>query len=167
MSGSAGQYPYGTDTDRELESKDWPFKLEYVGTGVYEGTPKEGHGKWESIAGKVALDGTLQDIYFKVPFNHRPVRVLLYHIDAGANPSAAAYSWGLDYMGRDSYGGVTVWHEYNSGIANAVTEMAEFGETWETIMNHYRLRLQGTSGHYIFPTLRVQKIKEDPRSRSF
>jgi len=162
MSGSLGgiKDQYGTETYYELESRDYPFKLEYIGVGVSEGVPKVGHGLWETTAGKIALDGTLQDIWFKVPFNHRPVRLLLYHIDAQAAPSSAAYSWWLEYESRASYGEVPVWLEYASGVANGVTELAEFGETWETLLNHYRLRIIGPDGHYVFPSFRVQKIKE-------
>ena len=161
MSGSAGVFAYGADTDREFESKDWPWGLEYIGVNVYEGTPKKGHGQWESAAGKVALDGSLQTIWFKVPFSHRPVRLLLYHIDDQAEPSPAALSYWLDYEGKDSYSAVAVWHSYTDGVSTSVSHLEEFGETWETLPGQYRLMLQGTSGHFVFPTLRVQKLKGD------
>ena len=84
---------------RWASANGYPFNTRLVGKGIYEGYGVGGDGEWDGAnggKGYFTLDGTLQDIIFKVEENHRLVFWEFYHTDAAGNPSAANYNLDIE-----------------------------------------------------------------------
>lgn len=152
-----------TAYSRWLSGTGHKFQTRHVGKGIYEGYATGQDGAWDGTAteaGYITLDGTIQDIQFKVEGNHRIVMFEFYHTD-GTNPSAANYNIYIEYMTRGDY----MWHELYAHAVDEVNHLVPFGETYERLTSTYRIRLQGTDGHFIYVTPRMQMIKTDAFQR--
>jgi len=132
------------------------FTARLLGQGVYELNAVAGDARWGGTAGPgyFELDGTQQVLSFKVPDNHRPTMWEFYHTD-GTNPSAANYNLYIEYQTM----GDQMWHELYGQAVDTVTRIIGFGETYERLPGHYRVRLEGTAGHRIYVTPRLQMLK--------
>ena len=131
------------------ESRTYPFEAQQAGRMVYYGRAPAGVGDWDGTSpevGYVTLDGLLQTLDWKVPVGHRPVRLMIYHEDAGGIPSAANVT--VDYYYRDR--GDLKFHRIGGGVSGAPTWSEAYGETHENADVHYRLTLQGPDGHLIW-----------------
>ena len=132
------------------DSRSYPFEVQQAGRMVYLGRARGGHGSWEGTGqvGYITLNGDLQTLEWKVPAQHRPVRLIVYHEDAGGVPSAANVN--VDYYYFDK--GMNKWVLFGGGISTEATYNEGFGETHERQDVHYRLTLQGPNGHIIWVT---------------
>lgn len=136
--------------------KDWPshtypFEAQQAGRMVYFGRAPAQVGSWEGTSpeiGYITLDGTLQTLDWKIPAQHRPVRLIVYHEDAVGNPSATNLS--IDYYYREYAMGK--WIRIGGGVSGAATYEELFGETHESRDVMYRLTLQGTDTHLVWVT---------------
>lgn len=145
---------------RWTSANGYPFETRFVGKGIYEGYAVGGTGSWDGATaspGYFTLDGTLQDIVFKVEENHRLVYWEFYHTDAAGNPSAANYNLDIEYQVKGSL----QWSRVYDAVPGEANHNAEFGETFERLQSQYRIRLQGTDGHFIYVTPRIQTLKVD------
>lgn len=139
-------------------ANSYPFYARLVGKGIYEGNAVGGDGAWDGADGApgyFTLDGTLQDLLFKVEENHRLVFWEFRHTDAAGNPSAANYNLDVEYQTK----GTLLWSRIYDAVPGVVNHHAEFGETFERLQGQYRIRLQGTAGHFIYITPRIQTLK--------
>ena len=139
-------------------SNGYGFQPLQAGRMVYLGRAMAGDGEWEGSGGEVGyitLDGDLQTLMWKVPVQHRPVRLVLYHEDAAGNGSVANVN--VDYFFRDK--GVLKWTRIGGGVMNTITYQEPFGETWEHQDGEYMLTLQGTDTHLMWVTPYYQYLQ--------
>jgi len=152
-----------TGTTRWTSGTGHKFTARHVGKGIYEGYAVGADGAWSGAAeaaGYITLDGTVQTIEFKVEGNHRPTMWEFIHTD-GTNPSAANYNLYVDYHTRGTY----MWHELYGHAVDESTHLVPFGETYERLTSTYRIQLQGTAGHFIYITPRMQLMALDQTKR--
>jgi len=141
-------------------SEGYPFHTESCGKLIFMGRGLAGEGSWEGQAGEpgyITMDGCLQTLQWKVPFRHRPVRLVLQHEDGSGNPSAAAYNVSYGYYD-------IAIGEWVGEYSHAVDESAHvvlFGEAYERQGCHWKLEIQGTSGHVLKVTPYNQYIDGD------
>jgi hypothetical protein len=131
-----------------------------VGKNVYCGRATAGIGSWEGQAeepGYITMDGTLQEIYFKVEGPHRPVRIVLHHEDGSGNDSSAVYNLNYDYYDVD----IGKWTEVVDHAVDEPGFSEGLGETWERLSSEYRITLQGTNGHIIWVSPYFQLLRMD------
>ena len=135
----------------ESTGAGYPFQVRQAGRMVYYGRAMAGTGSWEGQAGEpgyITMNGLLQTLEWNVGLPHRPVRLLLYHEDAGGNPSNANYN--IDYYYRDK--STNRYIRIGGGVSSLTTYIERFGETNEVSDVWYRLTIQGTNGHVIYVT---------------
>ena len=134
-------------------SAGYPFQVNQAGRGVYFGRAMAGIGSWEGQSGEagyITLDGGPQHLTWLVQFQHRPVRLELYHEDGGNVPSATNFNIDYEFRERAMTGNnVSRWVSLYSGVGDAPTVNLKFGETNEVRDVEYRLTLQGANGHEI------------------
>lgn len=129
----------------------YPFQVLQAGRMIYYGRAQALVGAWEGEEGDpgyITLDGDLQTLAWNVPFQHRPVRLVLYHEDAAGNPSVANVA--VDYYYRER--GMVKWTRIGGGAMTTVTYNEAFGMTWERADGEYMLTLQGTNTHLMWVT---------------
>ena len=147
------------DFSRWLSANGYNFLTRFVGKGVYEGYAVGGQAVWDGDNGQpgyLELDGTQQTIMFKVEGNHRPVMWEFYHTD-GTNPSTANYNVSIGYREK----GHLMWGGLYAHAVDEVNHLVPFGETYERLSSEYRIQLQGTDGHRVYITPRIQALKQD------
>ena len=147
----------------------YPFRPKNVGRNIYQGVAYQGEGNWASATGTpgsigyITLDGTLQTLSWRMPVQHRPVRLMLYHEDAAGNPSAANLN--VDYDFKDK-GFDDQWIDVAAGVMATATGAYLLGETYELPDGMYRLQLQGTATHIVYVSPYYQYLQErQARSR--
>ncbi len=129
----------------------YPFQVNQAGRGVYFGRPMAGIGSWEGQSGEpgyITMNGNLQTMEWQVQFQHRPVRLILYHEDGSGTPSNVNYN--IDYYYREYSS--TRWIRIGGGVSAQSTFIERFGETNEVRDVMYRLTIQGTNGHVVYVT---------------
>ena len=145
----------------------YPFQVSQAGRMVYQGRAMAGIGSWEGQAGEpgyITLNGTPQELRWRVPYQHRPVRIVLFHEDGGNNPSTTNFN--IDYEYRETAitgGGNVRWVSLYTGVGDTPTVNVKLGETNEVRDVEYRLRLNGQNGHEI----RVSPYNQSLQGKKF
>ena len=134
-------------------SAGYPFQVNQAGRMVYYGRAMAGIGSWEGQggeAGYITLDGTPQELTWLVQFQHRPVRIELFHEDSGNVPSSTNFNIDYEFRERAMTGGNNSrWVSLYSGVGDEPTVNVTLGESYEVRDVEYRLTLNGHTGDEI------------------
>ena len=150
-----------SDRDRyafqRWDSNTFPFDAQQAGRMVYYGRAPAAEGDWEGAAGigYLTATGVLQTLEWKVPAQHRPIKLVVYHEDAAGVPSAVNLNLDYYYFVR----ALNRWVRLGGAVSAAATYIEYFGEAREVSDCRYRLTLNPTAGQLLYVTPYNQRLQ--------
>ena len=133
---------------RSLDLKD--FDERYLGKRLYELTLKSPF--------YVAQTGGAVTNTYKIPFNHRLIKVEVKHCDASDADNTDAFTWSWS---RQAVG--ALYSLLFSVSASTVTDFSEkFGEGYEYPNMLYRFITNTTNLHHVYLKLTIQLLEKLP-----